>query len=76
MTTVLAAELVTVTANLDEHIQRRAEELAAPLVAEAERKANEAVRDARMAVQRQEDIVAELRRRIAVMERQREAANA
>lgn len=73
----VAASLADTTANLDAYIDRYAQEQAAERVAEAQAAANEAVREAGAEVQRQTDLVDELRRRLAALEpRQQEAAAA
>jgi hypothetical protein len=62
-------------ADLDGYIQRRAEELATPLIEDAAEKAREMVAGAERETQRQRDLVAELRRRISVLEGFREVAD-
>lgn len=51
------------------YLEQRAQELAAPLIEQARRDAEETVKAARLDAQRQSDLVDELRRHIAVMER-------
>ena len=75
----LAADLAAATANLDSatanlegHILRRAKELSARLITEAEQAANEAIQEAQTELQRQQDLVAELRRRVEMRDRRDE----
>jgi hypothetical protein len=62
--------------DLDGYIQRRAEDLAVPIVRDAEARARLAVTDAAGETQRLRDLVEELRKRIAVADRQRDEMNA
>ena len=59
-------------ADLDGYIQRRAEDLAAPMIRDTEARAQLAVTEARSEVQRERDLVHELRRRLAAGDRFRE----
>lgn len=68
----LTARLEGMLANLDAHIDRRAQELAQPLIDQARQQAAEKVRDGQAAQQRAEDLVAELRRQIRALESNRE----
>ena len=63
-------------ADLDGHIQRRAEDLAEPMIRDAEARAQLAAVEARGEVQRERDLVAELRKRISATDRQRDEMNA
>jgi hypothetical protein len=76
---VPVAELVSlshVAADLDGYIERRAAELATPLIEQAEARADERLRSAGHEVQRQVDLVAELRKTLEVRDRQLAAAKA
>ncbi len=64
------ARLEAVLRDLEGYVQRRAEELAAPLIAAAEKRAAEMTGEARADVQRQEDLVRELRRILDAKDRQ------
>lgn len=66
----LAADLRAATADLDGYIQRRAAEMAAPLIEEARDQAAAEVAGARADAQRKDDLIAELRRRVQALERQ------
>lgn len=68
----LIAQLGNMTANLSEYIERRAQELAQPLIDEAREAAAVEVKDAQTGQQRAEDLVTELRRQLAALERNRE----
>jgi hypothetical protein len=57
-------QLRAMLADLDGYVQRRAEDLAEPMIRDAEARARLAVVEARGEVQRQTDLVAELRKRI------------
>ena len=63
-------------ADLDNHIQRRAEDLAEPMIRDAEARARLAITEATGETQRQRDLVAELRKRIVVVDRMRDDLNA
>jgi hypothetical protein len=67
---LLADALAVITADLEGYIQRRAAELAAPMVAEAEERAAEKAGEAQAATRQQEDLVKELRRHLDAKERQ------
>jgi hypothetical protein len=71
MTDAGAAVLAGMISDLDGHIGRRAAELTAPLIEEARAGAAAAAASARSDVQRKDDLVAELRRRIDFLERER-----
>lgn len=66
---VLAADLAATVSDLDGYIERRAQALAAPIVAALREEADERVAEARGAVQRLEDVVTELRCRLAAADR-------
>ncbi|MFL1440423.1 hypothetical protein [Nocardiopsis protaetiae] len=72
------ARLEHITKNLDDHIQARAEQVAAPRIAEAQEAAEKRVRglelDLKVAEQRRDDLRQEYRRQIASLERQRDRA--
>lgn len=70
--TVLAATLSAAAHDLDGFIERRAQEIAGPLVAKAKEAAQEHVDDARFEEQRQRDLAAELKRRIGPLDRTRD----
>jgi hypothetical protein len=79
----IAALLTAVTADIDRHIDRRAHEVAVPLVAEAERAALERVAEvadrlgeAQFDAQRWKDCSDELRRHVAARDRQNARLNA
>lgn len=79
----LAASLCETTANLDAYIDRYAQEQAAERVAEAQATANAAIREAcaqteqvRAELERERDLTAELRRRLAELGRRAEEARA
>jgi hypothetical protein len=57
-------------ADLDGYIDRRAAGMAAPLIEEARAEAAREVAAARQETERKEDLIAEYRRRVKVMERQ------
>jgi predicted transcriptional regulator len=59
-------------ADLDNHIQRRAEDLAEPMIRDAEARARLAITEATGEIQRQRDLVEELRKRLAAADRMRE----
>lgn len=63
-------------ANLQQHIDERAHDLARPLIAQAHAEAFDEVKSAQDRQQRAEDLVAELRRQIRVLERQRDELQA
>lgn len=65
----LAARLDRMLANLTAHIEQRAAEVAQPLIAKAQVDACDDIERAQHKQQRAEDLVAELRRRIGVLER-------
>jgi hypothetical protein len=65
-----------ILADLDNHIQRRAEELAEPMIRDAEARARLAIVQATGETQQQRDLVEELRKRIAVTDRMRDEMNA
>lgn len=65
--------LLHMIANLQEYIDRRAGELAAPHIAAAGVQAGEEVAAARSGQQRAEDLVTELRRQFAALERNRDS---
>lgn len=56
-------------ADLQNHIERRAEKLAGPLIEDAAEKARGMVAEAERETQRQRDLVAELRRRLEPLQR-------
>ncbi|NJP93933.1 hypothetical protein HCN51_31615 [Nonomuraea sp. FMUSA5-5] len=62
--------LASLIVSLQEHIDRRAAEIAGPRIAKAARLADEKIADARREQERAEDLVAELRRQITSLERQ------
>jgi hypothetical protein len=68
-----ARRLAETTANLDAYIERRAQEIAAPRITAAEKQARELVaavwHTAAFDRRRSQDLVAELRRHIAALER-------
>lgn len=68
----LASRLDNMLANLDAHIEARAQQLAQPLIAKAHADAFDEVKAAQDAQQRAEDLVAELRRQIRALDRQRD----
>lgn len=59
-------------ADLDGYVQRRAEDLAEPMIRDAEARARVTIVEATGETQRQRDLVAELRRRLAADDRFRE----
>lgn len=63
-------------ADLDGYIQRRAEDLAEPIIRDAEARARLVITEATGETQRQRDLVEELRKRIAVVDRMRDELNA
>jgi hypothetical protein len=65
----IAGILAGAVADLDGYIGRRAAELAAPMIRAALADADARSRAAAMAVQRRDDVVAELRRRVKVVDR-------
>lgn len=65
----LAGILRATVADLDGYIGRRAAELAAPMVAAALADAGARTRAAAFAVQRRDDVIAEFRRRVRVVDR-------
>ncbi|MFG1977061.1 hypothetical protein ACGFJC_47680 [Nonomuraea fuscirosea] len=67
----LAATLNDSLTRLDEHIEQRATELAAPRIAEADQRAAARERAAAAEVQRAHDLIAELRRHVAAADRTR-----
>jgi hypothetical protein len=80
VTTQEAAKLVErlndLMANFEDVIRRKAEDLAEPMIRDAEARAQLAAMGARSEVQRERDLVAELRKRIAVADRMRDDLNA
>lgn len=72
----LTARLQDMIGDLQGYIERRAGELAAPLIAEAGVAAGQEVADARAKQRRAEDLVAELRRQLATADRHRERQRA
>ena len=80
MTTGEAAKLVErlndLMANMEDYTRRRAEDLAEPMIRDAEARAQLAAVEARGEVQRERDLVAELRKRISATDRQRDEMNA
>ncbi|REF00250.1 hypothetical protein [Thermomonospora umbrina] len=68
--------LAEITTNLQRHIEDRAAELAAPLIAAAEQEARDRIaaveRDLACSKQRSGDLLNELRKRAAVQERKRD----
>lgn len=68
--------LETMIAGLDAHIERRAREIAQPLIDAAQAEAREAVGAARADARRWKDCNDELRRRIASLERRLETTRA
>ncbi|MCG5464325.1 hypothetical protein MED01_002491 [Micromonospora sp. MED01] len=74
----LAADLAATTANLAEYIEQRAQQLARPRIARAERAAAERVAEVEQGreidQQRWTEVERELRRCIASLERQRDRA--
>lgn len=69
---VLAATLAAAAHDLDGFIERRAQEIAEPLIARAKEAAQEHVDVARFEEQRQADLVGELRRRILPLDKTRD----
>lgn len=69
----VAQDLAKTTANLDAYIERRAQEIAAPRIAAAEREACGLVAavlyTAAFEARRSSDLVAELRKHVAALER-------
>jgi chromosome segregation ATPase len=65
-----------VTSNLDNYIERRAAELAEPMIQQAEHDAEAAIRAADAKAQRQEDLLTEMRRQIVPLERHAESVQA
>lgn len=63
------AQLDHMLANLQQHIDERAAELARPIIAEAHAAASDDVKSAQDKQQRAEDLVTELRRQLATLER-------
>ena len=63
----LVADLTAAIADLDGYIMRRAHELAAAMVEQAQAEAEERIRGAGFQVQRLEDVNRELRRRVAAL---------
>jgi hypothetical protein len=51
------------------HIERRATELAAPLIAAAQADAEATIAEARFELQRKDDLISELRKRLAMQDR-------
>jgi hypothetical protein len=70
----LAATLAATIADLDGYITRKAEAIAAPVIAAAQEAALEPAAEARADAQRWKDVNAELGRRIAALERRAERA--
>jgi hypothetical protein len=68
----LVAKLDGMLANLQQHIDQRAADLAAPHIAEIGLAAGKEVADAQAGQRRAEDLVAELRRHISALERRRD----
>jgi hypothetical protein len=66
----ITGALRATVADLEGYIERRAAEHAAPIVAVAERGAKEAFATARAEVERKEDLITELGRRLRALERQ------
>jgi hypothetical protein len=66
----LAAGLRAAIADLDGYIERRAAERAAPLIAEARAEATEKIAQARAELQRQQDLIAEMRRVLGIRDQQ------
>jgi len=66
----LADQLQRTIADLDTYIKRRAEQLATPRIASAEADAQARVGAKQWEIERRDDLVAELRRRIEVLEDQ------
>jgi hypothetical protein len=71
--TEAAGRLAAMIADLEGFIDRRAEDLAAPLIEEARAEAARQVAVARQKAERKEDLIAEYRRQVKVMERQLDA---
>ncbi|MER7500473.1 hypothetical protein AB0L05_27825 [Nonomuraea pusilla] len=67
----LVEQLDRMLANLQQHIERRAAELAQPLIDEAREAAAVEVKTAQGKQQRAEDLTAELRRHLSTLDRQR-----
>lgn len=65
----LADRLHAMIRDLDGHIQRHGEEVAGPIVAAAEQDARQQVAEARAETQLKEDVLEEVRRRMAYLER-------
>lgn len=59
-------------ADLDSYVQRRAEDLAEPMIRDAEARARLAITEATGETQRQRELVEELRKRLAAADRMRE----
>jgi hypothetical protein len=66
----LAANLRAIAADLDGYIERRATELAVPLIAEAKDRADERVEETQALLLRERDVLVELRRYIRALNRQ------
>lgn len=66
---VAVADLREVTKDLRGYIERRASELAAPLIAAANAAADERVAEAHGEIERRDDVIKELSRRIAATDR-------
>lgn len=72
----LAATLAAMISDLDGYITRKAEAIAAPVIAAAQEAALEPAAEARADAQRWEDVCKELRRRIRGQDRRAPAATA
>jgi transcriptional regulator with XRE-family HTH domain len=70
----LAERLSRITSDLESYLERRAREIAEPLIRTADEAARELVAQAQREVQRQEDLVAELRRQWGAAERRAQRA--
>lgn len=68
------SQLATMIADLDSYIERRAAERAAPAIDAARAEAADTVRQADAELTRRADLVAELRRRVKILERGRDQA--
>jgi hypothetical protein len=68
--------LALMLADLEGFIERKAREVAAPLIEQADAIAEERVREADQRTQRQADLVAELRRQAAFLRRQLDQSRA
>jgi hypothetical protein len=68
-TAQLAAQLRAMIADPDCHIERRAAEIAAPEIATAQAAADARIAEAQFELQRTDDLIGELRKRLAMQDR-------